>query len=617
MKNIFYIICSAILLLSCSTELDIESGNAGNHGGDGAIVLNMQPNAPVDQTRATEPGNDLLNENKIENMHVFFFPQIESDAQPCLQYEYATGLSFMGVGTFSKDLTTLRSLFAVNVTYDVYTIVNLPANVTIPPNITLGQLRALRSITPMNHTAQQNNFVMDGKTSAVLNPSVLTPVVNIDMPLKRAASKVRVTFVLAPTSPVAAATEARVSLRNAASISSMIDGYPYALTAPDYTNTAYVTAAPTATFTFYAYENNWGLTTANETYLMVNLPYAAVTANYYRVPINKYANNVGTGRIERNMIYDVMAYIDTKGSDNENGTVTINSNCTITDWTSYEVILKTINQHYLGISEYNIVMPNTSSFTLNYVSDLPISIVGVTAMCTQYSTTGVPSTVNYTTGQPQFPTFTVNPSTSTITINSTIPINYVPKYMTFTVTNNQGLSLNATIVQYPARYVTARLSVGNVKPIYYPGGTNRNLFTVNTLVPSSDGSYTLGDPTNGFAKTDSTEIGNKMVSPRFIIASQYGIYTREQYVNAQLRCFLYGEDIYRSGWRLPTKSEIELVNNIQDDANSAVKALLTGDAYWSAYQFNYYNFTNNTWTNTNAAGTAFVRCVYDLYKDEQ
>lgn len=317
------------------------------------------------------------------------------------------------------------------------------------------------------------------------------------------------------------------------------------------------------------------------------------------------------------MIYDVMVYIDNDGTDNEIGTVAMNSNCTITNWTTYEVVLQTVSQHYLGISEYNITMPNISTYTLNYVSDLPISITNVTASCTQYSTTGAPSNVTYTTGQSQFPTFTVNSAASTITINSTIPINYVPKYMTFTVTNNQGLSLNATIVQYPTRYVTARLSTGNIKPEWYTGGTNLNLFTVNTLVPSTDGSYTLGDPTNGFAKTDSTAIGNKMVSPRFIIASQYGVYIRADYPTAQLRCFLYGEDIYRSGWRMPTKAEIELINRIQDDPNSAVKALLAGNAYWSAYKYDYYDFTNNVWTNSNATGTAFVRAVYDVYKDEQ
>lgn len=612
MKNILYIVCSAILLLSCSTEDELNEYGGNN----GAIVLNIKPNSSSVQSRATEPGNDLLNENKIENMHVFIFPQNAADNQVCTRYESFIGLSFLGTGIFVKQLATPGTFFNAGATYDIYTVANLPADVSIPSPLTLGAIKSLHTLTPITATGLQNNIVMDGKVSAVLNPIVLTPIVNVNMSLKRAVSKIRVKLNLAPTAGVAAATLAQVSLRHFAKSGSLLDGYPYALQATDYDNSSYVTGTPATTFTFYCYENNWGTTGANETYLMVNLPYGSHLSNYYRMPINKYANSIQTGRIERNMIYDVTAYIDNDGTDTEIGTVAINSNCTITDWTTNTVVLQTINQHYLGISEYNIVLPNISTFTLNYVSDLPVSVTNITATCTQYSTTGTPSTVVYTSGQSQFPTFTVNAAASTITINSTIPINYVPKYMTFTVTNNQGLSLNATIVQYPARYVTARASTGNIKPEWYTGGTNLNLFTVNTLVPSSNGSYTLGDPTNGFAKTDSTAVGNSMVSPRFIIASQYGIYIRDVYGVAQNRCFLYGEDIYRSGWRMPTKAEIELINNIQDDANSAVKALLTGSAYWSAFKYDYYDFANNVWTSGGATGTAFIRCVYDIYKDE-
>lgn len=613
MKKILYILCASMLLFSCSQEEESEQV----YYEDGSIVLSMKPDAPSVQSRATEPGNDQLNENKINNVHVFFFPQNAADNVQCIRHEAFSGLSFQGTGVFAKELPTPRNLFTADVTYDIYTVVNLPADITLPNPITLGGIKSLRTLTPIPSASLQNDFVMDGKTSAVLNPSVVTPVVNIDMSLKRAASKIRVKLVLAPGSDVAGATTAQISLKHLAKSTSLLSDFPTTLLSGDFNNTAYVTGTPASTFTFYCYETNWGSTSANETYLMVNLPYPGSASNYYRVPVNKYANNPATGRIERNMIYDVTAYISQSGSVNESGTVAIAGNCIITDWTTKTVVLKTVVQHYLGISENNIVMPNIATFTLNYVSDLPISITNITATCVQYSTTGTPSTVTYTSGQSQFPTFAVSVAASTITINSVIPINYVPKNMTFTVTNNQGLSLNATVVQYPSRYVTARLSTGNVKPEWNTGGTNLNLFTVNTLVPSSDGSYLLGDPTNGGNKTDSTAVGNKLVSPRFIIASQYGIYTRVTYPVAQNRCFQYGEDIYRSGWRLPTKAEIELINRIQDDPNSAVKALLTGDAYWSAYKYDYYDFVNNAWTSVDASGTAFVRAVYDLYKYEQ
>lgn len=611
MKKSIYIILPVILLWACNQEMDSVLPDTGQ----GKIFLNMQPETAGPETRATEPGNDLYNENKIKNMHVFVFPQNAADNQQCIRYEAFTGLSFQGTGTFSKELGTSQANFSPGTTYDIYTVVNLPSDVSVQSNITLGALKALRTLTPVTSHTTQADFCMDGKVSAILNPTPQTPMVNVNVPLKRAISKIRVRFSL--SSVVAGATTVQVSLRHFAKYGTLLDNNPPVLTSGDFDNSPYVTGTSLSTFTFYCYENNWGSSSAGETYLMVNVPYGIRLANYYRIPVNKYAGRPETGRIARNMIYDVTVYIDHNGSDNESGTVSVNGNCTITDWTTRQIILKTVNQHYLGISEYNIVMANISTYTLNYVSDLPVSVTNITASCVQYSTTGTPSNVTYTSGQAQFPVFTVNASTSTITVTSTIPINYVPKNITFTVTNNQGLSQSATIVQYPARYVTARTSSGNIKPEWFEGGTNLNLFTVNTLVPSSTGAYTLGDPTNGYTKTDSTANGNKMVSPRFIIASQYGIYNRVTYAVAQLRCLQYGEDIYRSGWRMPTKAEIELINSIQDDPNSAVKGLLTGDAYWSAYKYDYYNFTGNSWISTNATGTAYIRAVYDLYKDEQ
>lgn len=612
MKNRIYLICFVMLLFSCSKEQDLEP-EADNSG---TIVLKMKPSDPSSDTRATEPGDDALNENKISTMQVFIFAQNVADNQQPVASESFGGLTFQGTGVLSKDLATPKSAFTPNATYDVYTLVNLPADVVLPNPMTLGGIKSLRTLTPISSTGSQSNFVMDGKTSVVLNPTTLTPVVYINMPLKRAVSKIRVKFVLAPGSAVAGATSAQISLKHFAKNSSLIDNNPLTLASSDYDNSYYLGATPATTFTFYCYENNWGSTSAGETYLMANLPYGSTTSNYYRIPINKYANSSETGRTERNMIYDVVAYIDTNGSDSENAAVAISSNCIITDWTTRSVVLKTITQHYLGISEYDIVMANVSTFTLGYVADLPVSVTNVTATCTQYTTSGVASTVTYTSGQSQFPTFTVNAATGTITITSAIPINYVPKYITFTVTNNQGQSLNATLVQYPARYVTARVSTGNVTPKWNQGGTNLNLFTVNTLVPSSDGSYTLGDPTNGGVKTDSTAIGNKMVSPRFIIASQYAVYTLITYSAAQNRCSLYGEDIYRSGWRMPTKAELELINNMQDDPNCAIKALLTASAYWSAFKYEYYNFTGNAWVIGDNTSITNIRCVYDIYKYE-
>lgn len=613
MKNIVYIILAVTLLVACSkSECLLGDGNEHKD----TIILKVRSNVLSETVRSSEPGDNVLNENKIKNLYVFYFSHNAADNVACIESEYIDGLSFEGIGVLSMQLSTLVSNFELGEIYDIYTIANLPSDIVIPDNITLGDIKSLHTQIPITSTSRQYDFIMDGKSSAVLRPANLVSVVEVDMPLKRAMSKIRVKLALHPNSDVVNATRAYVSLRNFAARGSLLGEHPYVLTQRDYNNSSYITSKPSTIFTFYCYENNWGTTSKAETYLMVNLPHPTQSSNYYRVPINKYANSAESGRIERNMIYDVVVYIDKNGTESEKGLVMAESNYKIIDWTTNDIVFETINQHYLSINEDEIVMPNTSTFKLNYASDLPISIINISATSIEYDSSGEASEEEYDDDDPEFPEFIINRQTSTITINSEIPINYVPKNISFTVTNKRGLSLSASVIQYPTRYVTSRLSTGNIKPEWYQGGKNRNLITVNTLVPSADGSYILGDPTNGFALTDSTANGNRIVSPQFIVASQYAIYPSVSYADAQKRCLEYGEDIYRSGWRLPTKAEIEIVNNIQDDPNSAVEGLLEGGAYWSAFKYDYYNFDGNKWESTSMWGRAYVRAVYDLYKYE-
>ena len=178
MKKLIYTICSAVLFFACNDETDVGLSPVTPNG----ITLNMQTDHPDLQSRADEPGDDQLNENRIRNMHVFFFPQNAADNQSCLKYESATGLSFQGTGVFAKTLTTPQTFFSAGVTYDIYTIVNLPADVTIPANPTLGTLKSLRTQTPITATALQSDFVMDSKTSAILNPTQQTPMVYVSLP---------------------------------------------------------------------------------------------------------------------------------------------------------------------------------------------------------------------------------------------------------------------------------------------------------------------------------------------------------------------------------------------------------------------------------------------------
>lgn len=618
-KKILYMVCTLMLVSSCNKEIEEFKAETPDVG----IVLKLSTDK---LTKATQESDFALNETKIERLDVFFFPKDALDSDVATYVESSVGLTLDGSTAYSHLLTVNKDTFIPNAEYDIYIIANRPLDVTIPTSPTLSQLKSLRTVTEIVSSSVQSSFIMDGKATLIANPTIITPIVNVSVSLKRAASKIRVTINFAPDSPVAAATVAIATLKNLRSMSSLLEDIPYSTA--QLINSQPLSQATTTTFIFYAYENNWGTNSENETYITLNIPYGLVTENYYNVSVNRFTdlntdsenpsgvNN--TGKIERNRIYDITTTISGRGSDIESGAIDLESNYSIIDWTTHDIILKVTNQHYLAISENNISMTNINSFTLLYVSDLPISITNVTATCEQYNVNGSTTAITYTSTSPQFPTFAINTDARTIKITSSIPINYVPKLISFTVTNNVGLSLNATIIQYPARYVTMRLSSGNVKPFWSisPSQNNFNLATVNTLVPSNNGSYTLGDPTNGLSKTDSTLTGNTIISPRFIIASQYGVYKISTYDEARDRCFLYGEDIYRSGWRMPTRAEIEIINAIQDDPNSAIKQLLIGPSYWSGHKYSSFSFSADTWTPLISTNKSFVRCVYDIYKNE-
>lgn len=68
---------------------------------------------------------------------------------------------------------------------------------------------------------------------------------------------------------------------------------------------------------------------------------------------------------------------------------------------------------------------------------------------------------------------------------------------------------------------------------------------------------------------------------------------------------------YQGRWRIPTAAELEYIDKIQDDGNSAIKSLLFGNSYWTAQTGKAYSFTGNQLFDSNASG---VRCVFDTYK---
>ncbi|WP_461484499.1 fimbrial tip adhesin FimD [Porphyromonas asaccharolytica] len=154
-------------------------------------------------------------------------------------------------------------------------------------------------------------------------------------------------------------------------------------------------------------------------------------------------------------------------------------------------------------------------------------------------------------------------SNGEITIQHPVPVNYIPYHIKFTVKQKEGgpLSQEVRVLQYPHRYVSGtrsgRFSNGKdalvdadgrvlQSPVYadfrfqtlygsfgrYQGDTKLSPqikeinFKITTVVPQNG--ELIGspvDPKDPKGKTKTDAASNKLISPQFIIASQYGMST--------------------------------------------------------------------------------------------
>lgn len=305
-------------------------------------------------------------------------------------------------------------------------------------------------------------------------------------------------------------------------------------------------------------------------------------------------------------------------------------------WTPINIDADIKDVHYLFVKEKNVIMSNVASYEIEYAADLDININISSVQSPVYVQDGnkiKESIINYTSGQAGYPLISVDKVNNKINIQSQIPQNYFVKTIVFTVSNSTGQSEKVVVKQYPPIYMQGEVSQGGDNT-YLPNNSdpesNPNLFTVTTI--QSDG-YLVGvsKDANGVTKNDVES--NKIVSPKFIIASRYAVVASNTYtrLDAENRCKTYWETLdgsktgvnatYPKGkWRLPTVAELQLLYKLQNGGLLANTLFNTGtnSAYWSAQKSgyvwfkdgNYYPVNDDNTTLNNGGG---MRCVFDLY----
>ncbi|MBQ7787779.1 MAG: hypothetical protein IJ378_06425 [Alistipes sp.] len=430
---------------------------------------------------------------------------------------------------------------------------------------------------------------------------------------------------------------------------------------------------------FYSYSSMWKAGDDDEATLKLMIPWGVsadgTTApstylNYiYEVPVNDLGKS-----IVRNKYYKITLNVGVLGSLDEKP-VTLNPSYVVLDWGTGEVDVELSRPKYLVVDENSVVMNNINSYSVGYQSSDAISVAITKIEYPNLMTGDTTTAYNNTTGTTSTNGFTVSKNDNVVTLNHVLDndrtdgvYDYFPYTVTVVVKNTvSGFSETIVFKQYPAIYVEADkntdyddgsswqndkndnkgyTSVNNGSTSYGNNdgltGTNKNwsMYTITVSALDSD-EFIIGDPrsTSIINPTGSTTApalydgarnrqlkyyyptepaSDKIIAPKFRIASSYGVTSAISYDNAQKRCAFYQEDGYPAGrWRMPTPAEIKYM--IQFANEGKITVLLSADTYyWSGYNKTAYRYnegsetiTGSTNPNEGYNGRAYVRCVYD------
>lgn len=627
--------------------------------GSGKITLRIARSLP-DVTKADSvAGEDRLNENLIASLDVLIY---EEGQESCTFYQHIVPTETQ---TGSEDYTTIlnaeQKMFTQGVTYRTYVIANYPDQIP-ESGLTLSALKSLR-VSGLDPDKIQDSFVMDGYSDGVLNDGQIS---NKEIPVSliRLAAKIRVATTY--TNGFAASSGHIISkrlMRYATNSPVLESDEPFVPELKDMENfTDIVSRGGKDRIAVYSYPNDWNDNLQNETYLIMNIPAKGpdgkeYAQNYYKVPVNfrlpadnpadptpdQEARQKALYKLQRNHLYDITILIDKPGSTVPESAVLVSANYAIKNWSSKDVLVTVEGFNFIYVDQTIISMPNRTTFTTTFQSSTPdveITDITVDGKAITNGSEGVEITCSQ------------GVKSGKIEINSSLPIHFVGKEIIFTVKNGAGLTQQVVANQYPALYISSDISADE------PGGSqgqdNNKMYVIGSFVadfstlPDPDefdedfeGNYThyapnpelgrehaeylrnnavFGYPlTDGDGATLDTEENNRRVSPRLMLASQYGTTTADSYNKSMDKCRKYVEndattnETY-SDWRMPTLAEVYLIDVLQNIKVAEVKRILEGKWYWSARASSTVQFMDprvgNT-TNFNPLNAA-VRCVRDV-----
>ena len=602
--------------------------------------------------RATEPGVDALNENKIESLQILF---------------YRSGALYWSIspapstdGNYSIPIPEdKQGGFDGNSTYDIYVVTNL--TFTAPK-----QESELARIAVSESVAELPNakFVMQGKTSKEINLGTPEGKQLGAVELRRVASKLRITPTVQITGyelggdiqvKFVGATDRGYLMAEESADGATLISYDYRVTQDQQPQL------------FYSYYSNWSSDPDQAPYYLLTVPLkkegeTTVVNNYYRVALTP-----AEPHFTANKLYDLTLGIRKLGSTTPEEPVSITGTLSILPWTLCDDQYDLPAANYLEVSEREAHIYNVETHTISYESSKKPVKTQIVEVSFSYvnGATGEAITKAIPTSSDQYPTVTV--VGNQIEIQSKLPINNIPKKIRFKVSNGiKELDKEVTVYQYPSLFIT---NTQGTKSSLRPNGrladglNNKAIYRITVQNPPEgvilgfpprettdfwpgywNGSRWILNGGNKISKLTTKRDAEtaRMVSPSFELASQLGATEKWSYLEygwteggswfnptwsrtnkigadeetALCDCALYtetrivdGQEVTLDDWRLPTEAEIELIDQLQNDPNSAVNSIMTGRYYWSAKDNAAIRLQGGSKGSTTRA---FTRCVRDV-----
>ncbi|WP_418829874.1 hypothetical protein [Phocaeicola sp.] len=686
------VVLLAWLLPACTADDDLAPAVKPAEG------LTISLETPGVLSRVTEAGNDALNENTISQAQLLIFNS-EGTRTPdgYRSFEFTDGKTEAVIATGNWKNNTQLFDKGADATYDIYVVANAHGGSTSLQSVTTldGLLSAvdedadiwkLEGANIGTGTVDYTNkrFAMSGVSSGFV-PETKEDEYTIPVTMERLAAKVEVNITFSDEFKARfTPTGFYSSLRNYATRSLLRADKEESFTdrgiAGNGANDPMV-AAPekdfekrTAKLVLYTYSTDWGGDVLQETFVLLNMPgnYTEQEgaqseykgSNYYKIPVR--LGDATAHQLNRNTIYRVNVTIDRMGQPQLDVPVELKPTYEVIPWTTVTIDVDGGNLNYLEVVKDEIIMKNIEKSEEQYFT----SSSSVTASIDEvyyYDKYGTKQTISRNSyGRYGISVEPAPGNFGNVTINSDIPANNGIRYIKVTVTNEQGLSKEFTVKQYPLEYIVTvpgwysyrtdfdsnyehegnNRKVSNdyfSSKVYYEGdrrndegiytytwprygsnpslGTrqdgndNNNMYFVRITKTSNE--YVLSVPAmdkDGY--TESSPENNQLVAPAFMIASQLGTVYPQSFDDAKEHCKQYAEkslagEVY-DDWRLPTEAELEIIDKYQNTAGSVIDEVLGGKYYWAASGKAYETQEGSDGEKDNA----YIRCIRTVQANE-